>query len=339
MEIIILVLKIFGIAVLTLLGIAVSLFLAVLLIPIRYHLKGQAQSLGEMQGSIVVSWLLHLIHIRITYAQHEWSTVVRILGIPFPLLKHKEDSEKADSLKEETKEETKQETKQEIKQETKQEMKYPFSEESSEPLPVKLSKEEIPIGNFAAIQDLEMLEAEPDTRDKEVTNEKTPNDTTFHHKLLKWKDAIRTLYLKIKNTPRQILALFQTLKEKKEQGTKVLSDIIKIFTEKAYQDAVAHLFLELKYLLRHYTPKKVSGTLAFGMENPAQTGQLLGICSMLPFWYRYQITLQPDFESEKSYIKGNMNLTGHLRIIHLLRVVIRLLADSNIRRIIKQIRK
>ena len=73
MHVILTILKILGILLLVILGLLLAIVLSVLFVPVRYQLEGEKPSSGwsEANGKIRVSWLLHLIHLRIQYREKE----------------------------------------------------------------------------------------------------------------------------------------------------------------------------------------------------------------------------------------------------------------------------
>lgn len=128
---------------------------------------------------------------------------------------------------------------------------------------------------------------------------------------------------------------WEKLKHIKNQFT----DIKSIISEETNRNAVTALFQELKYLMKHYAPRKASGELLFGTDDPATTGQILGVISMIPFWYRYKISVIPDFTTEELYAKGHISVKGHMRNVHILLSGIRLIKNKDIRKLFNQIRR
>lgn len=117
-----------------------------------------------------------------------------------------------------------------------------------------------------------------------------------------------------------------------------LGNIKNIILEETNKNAAKTLFREFKHLMKHYAPRKASGEIQFGTENPADTGQILGVISLFPFWYRNKISVIPDFTADELYAKGNISLKGHIRSIHLFTSGIRLITNKDIRKLINQIR-
>ena len=84
MHVILTILKILGIILLVLLGLLLVIVLSVLFVPVRYCLEGEKSSPGwsEANGKVRVSWLLHLIHLRIQYREKELDWECYLFGVP-----------------------------------------------------------------------------------------------------------------------------------------------------------------------------------------------------------------------------------------------------------------
>lgn len=160
----------------------------------------------------------------------------------------------------------------------------------------------------------------------------------FFQKLKHFFGMIKTKWETLKETPRrlcrkfrQMQAKFRTLRQKVRWGRMELK-------RKENREAAAAVFRELKYLLKHVSPRKVKGEIAFGTDDPALTGQILGAISVLPFFYRYRISVMPDFAAEQYYLEGELMIKGHARMIHVLVSGFRLLKNRNIRSLIRRYR-
>ena len=88
MEILIVILKIFGIFLLILL---LAVF-ALIVVPVHYHMSIKVQE--EAEGKIVFHWLFHLMDLRIWYEKKEFSYKLRILGIIISLDREKKTKNK-----------------------------------------------------------------------------------------------------------------------------------------------------------------------------------------------------------------------------------------------------
>ena len=131
----------------------------------------------------------------------------------------------------------------------------------------------------------------------------------------------------------------RTKKAKVSHGTndekKLSFEVIKReLTDKHNHSVLKKLLLEIKYLLSHFGFRKIETNLVFSTGDPAYTGQVLGILSMIPALYRYEIKLIPDFEADEIYLKGTFFIAGKIRLIHVLMVVLRLIFDKEVRLVV-----
>lgn len=88
LHIILMILKILGILILSILSFGLCIGLLVLFCPIRYYLEGSIY--GKPKGHIRVSWLLRLVCVTFSYQENQFSYKFCILGIPLKKRKKKE---------------------------------------------------------------------------------------------------------------------------------------------------------------------------------------------------------------------------------------------------------
>lgn len=103
--------------------------------------------------------------------------------------------------------------------------------------------------------------------------------------------------------------------------------------------AIPHIWQELLYIIKHLKPKYIQADMTFSAGDPAITGQIIGICSLIPFMYKKDVHIYPDFTAEKFYIRGNFICKGHMQLWHVCLVILRIIRDKNIRRLIHKVRK
>ncbi len=82
------ILKILGIILLVSVGMILFLLVSILLVPIEYGGCGEKTE-SKMEGKLVVSWFLHLLHIQMVYKEEKATTEVYVLGIPVLALKNR----------------------------------------------------------------------------------------------------------------------------------------------------------------------------------------------------------------------------------------------------------
>lgn len=110
-------------------------------------------------------------------------------------------------------------------------------------------------------------------------------------------------------------------------------------TDAGNRRAVLHLLREVKKLLRHIGPRRVMADVSFSLGDPANTGYATAALSVCPFVYGKKCRITPDFVTEELYIRGWMDVRGHVCIVHAVAAALRLLFDRDIRRIIKKLRR
>ena len=120
----------------------------------------------------------------------------------------------------------------------------------------------------------------------------------------------------------------------KERIGKVLQ-VIKSFHE---QGVAAALFPELQKFLVRIRPRKIAGDVAFGFEDPATTGRVCGGMALVPYLFSTDLSLTPDFETEESYLDGNVRARGHIFIIHVILFLLVVFKKKEIRRFMHVIR-
>jgi len=127
-------------------------------------------------------------------------------------------------------------------------------------------------------------------------------------------------------------------KEKKKK-TNIFQAVKRELSDEKNKLAVSHVWREVIYLFSHIKPKTAAGEINFSTGDPALTGQVTGVLSLMPIFYRYKLHMYPDFTADKFYIQGYLTVKGHMALYHMVLILIRLFFDKNIRGLINKIRK
>ncbi len=110
-------------------------------------------------------------------------------------------------------------------------------------------------------------------------------------------------------------------------------------TDQANRHAVSSLFAELLKLLRSYKPRKLRAELSFSLADPALTGKVTGILSLMPWVYRYSCSIIPDFTSEKLYVEGEVQARGKVTVCVFLLSLLRLVRDKEFMKVVRRLLK
>lgn len=309
MGILILILKIIGV----LLAVLISLVAAVAAVPVRYRASVKVQD--EIEGKAVFHWLLHAVDIRLCYGHEGLAWKCRILGIP--ILGQQKGGQGVSGRQKERQEGASRQEESKTTEESEKREEEGSKDQAKKRVAKSIQRQKAEIVAFEEEQ--AKKEGRPATGTKIESESK--------------EEA---------GDPGRLGRLTSFLGEGQQKVSAIKARIHNIKTlifEETNQKAFRHILQELKCLLHHFAPRKASGAIEFGMGDPAQTGEVLGIISFLPFWAKYQVAVTPDFMAESMYVRGELSGRGHIRICHLLPSGIRLFKDKNIHRLIAAIRQ
>lgn len=99
--------------------------------------------------------------------------------------------------------------------------------------------------------------------------------------------------------------------------------------------AVSNIKRQCLFLWKKMRPKKIEGELIFGTGDPASTGQMLGAIAVFYGFYPEKLQIVPDFEEAR--FEGDIQLKGQIRLFYVIVTAIRLIADKNVRYMMKKI--
>lgn len=86
-------------------------------------------------------------------------------------------------------------------------------------------------------------------------------------------------------------------------------------------------------LFRHVLPRKLEGRIRFGFDDPSVTGKITGVAAIFYPAYAQHFSLEPDFQ--EVCFEADCKGRGRIQLGFFLYIIVRILLDSNVRRIIK----
>lgn len=308
MTVIWMILKTAGIVLLVILGLLLAALLAVLFVPVRYRADGSWRE--ELTASAAITWLLHLVSIRIAY-EKELSVRVSVCGIRIKTEKKAEPSGSG-------------------RHGTSASAPEPASASESEPaakpdagtIPGAMP-ETAPEAQAAGGQENPKA---PDTakapepgKDPEVSKDKQRFSFDALKKRLaaawrKLQGSLRNIRGTAKRLYRQFI-YYKAIWDREE-------------TQQAFHLASA----QLCRTLRHVLPRRINVRAAVGTGDPASTGQVLAVQGILYPWLGDKVQIVPDFEERR--FEGEFHLKGQLRAGVVGFYALRLMLDKNVRRLI-----
>ncbi len=113
-----------------------------------------------------------------------------------------------------------------------------------------------------------------------------------------------------------------------------LEQLWQFFMEEENRKTLRLIFRQVKAVLRHLLPRRIRADVVFGFDNPATTGQVLAICSLVYAWYGESIRLTPVFDEK--ILEAQVEIKGRVRLGTLLVLALRVLFNKNFRVLVKR---
>ena len=151
-----------------------------------------------------------------------------------------------------------------------------------------------------------------------------------------YKKKFVSVFGKISKTIRSIVEKIKAIPQKLKNIGGKIKKVNQWIQDEQNRSAVRFVLSAVIGLLKKYGPKHMKADVAYGMEDPAATGQVLAVLSVLPFLYYDKVSIMPDFEAERFYIEGSWDIRGRIQVIHLLKAAIQIWRNPDVKHFIKQ---
>ena len=204
------------------------------------------------------------------------------------------------------------------------------------PLSVFLRKKKEPAvekqkTNKPAVEKQNINKPQHDANGDKETDTSCKSEKITFFKIIKSKiQKIIDLFNSIIN---QIKLFFTDIKEKKDRIKRYLS-ILK-------SDAAKASFLlckkKLFKILKHFIPRKMHANITYGLSDPADTGYILALYSILPEAFGKKVVLYPDFN--QAVFKCDFRMKGLIRMWTLLHQILSVIVDKNCKNFYKTLKK
>lgn len=296
MTVLLSILKILGIILLCILGLLVLLIMLLLFAPVSYRIRGETRQ-GQTTLKVHGAWCLMALRFSFLMEQGKQLAVLKIFGIK--AWKYPSDEKSKQKVE-----------KKKVKKKPKKK-----SGEKSHKEPEKDLEQNSP----AVVQE-EQTEKQHEQKRQKKTHKKK-----FVSVFGKISKTIRSIVEKIKAIPQKL----------KNIGSKI-KKVNQWIQDEQNRSAVRFALGKVIGLLKKCGPKHMKADVAYGMEDPAATGQVLAVLSVLPFLYYDKVSIMPDFEAERFYIEGSWDIKGRIQVIHLLKAAIQIWRNPDVKHFIKQ---
>ena len=343
------ILKVIGIVLLVILALLLAILLAVLFVPLRYEFSSsgkydkEAEKAPEYQVKAGVSWLLRLVSVRILAGGEGTQVRVRLFGIPLGGRKERRKEEPAEkSRKKEKRREKRAQTEKPAKgRRTRAEE---WTERAEKPAEGQREPVEDGTGErqeqaegsgweeFPQDALLGTAEAEPKALEEEKEAEKKEEKKSPPQKLLAFLRKIRDLF---RGFFRNLRSSFEKIRGKIRRIFDMAEEIREFLEAEENQEAFRYVKGEAGRLFRHVLPRKLSGAVRFGLEDPAATGKVLMALGIAYPLLGSRLSVTPVFEN-KFYVEGSLFFKGRIRAFSLLIIGIRVWFNKKFRGLLKR---
>lgn len=354
LSVILFILKIIGIVLLALFCLLLFLVLVVLFVPVRYRVLVEHGNGFRLEGR--VSWLLHILHGRISLMDDQRHILLRIFGFPFYDSNNPGKSrrrrpgnnsraDRIDKLKNISRKET---ADTDIHNKVSEE-RIPTATQITKSTELLTHNEEQENKEFEN-KELENNELSKDEltnkelTDKELTNkeqeykeqeykEQEKNEQDYEERGL-----LQRLLHARKRFKARMIRFFRDLKKKLKNRLARMLDLKRrislareFIRDEINQEGIKVTFESTLKLLKHLFPTKLKSRLIFGTGDPCSTGQALGAFAILYSFYGDHIEITPDFENK--VFEGKHYARGRIRIWTILIIVSKLLLDKKFKQL------
>lgn len=314
-QILLLIFKIIGITILAILGLILLVLALVLFVPVFYKVR-IIHNPQETKITGKVSFLWPAIVVIVQYFK-KLSYKVKLFGISL-LDSEKPKKEKTPKKKKEKK----------PKQKKAKKKKKGKSGNVIETVP----EEEI----FAPLENpgtLPKAEPEDEASFENVAEESESFEETTE-KPAQDKEKKPGIFAKIKA---KIQKLRETISKTIAKIKKLLhqkDEVQRILEKPETKTAMKFVWSKLGRLLKHILPRKIKGYLAYGADNPATTGQVLGILSVLYARTGQLLEIRPNFTEKQ--LECDVLIKGRIQVFTLLVIAVKVALNKELRQVIKE---
>ena len=318
-HILFMILKALGILLLVLLFLVLLIVCTVLFLPFCYR----AQVLKEEEGfacvkaSGRVSWLFGAVALTASYEEQKPEAQILLFGASLETWKRRLKKIRRGEASVPRTEEN--ETENALEAEKTAEQKAPDQKEKQQKVTAQKEQPE--------------QEQEPDAPKKSILERFFGRIEYLPEKLLNLASRLLQTAFRLLELPFRLL---EKLEQKIQAGRRLKrkwESVKKFFRSKMFREALLHAKKEVLYFLKKAAPKKVTGTVRFGFDDPALIGETLGILGMIYGKLPKDLSIQPDFEQE--ILQGDVRMKGSFQAVTAAGIALRLFRDQNLRKTIR----
>lgn len=325
LHIILLILKIIGIIIAVILGLAVALLLIVLFVPIRYVIDAGCHD-KKLKAHVKVTWIMHIFRGVISYDEEFFYS---IKALWFNIYSSDAESKKEKRPKKNTENNTKEKnTKNKHIDAIEDKADNAVSKDKQD------SVDEAGLEEADCIQKKLSLEKSHDEV-KESDEKSTIEENGKLHTLV---NKIKNVYYKIKAFIRRAIDTVKAALNKSQAAADTIkhkyTEIRNKVTDPENIELVRFLWTQIKAVMNIIKPAKYNINIRYGFEDSATTGWVAVRLAVLYGLMGMDVSIIPDFDN--SIFEGDIYMKGRFNLYSFLIIAVRLYRNKSFRKLINR---
>lgn len=327
LHIILLILKIIGIIIAVILGLAVALLLIVLFVPVRYVIDAGCHD-KKLKAHVKVTWIMHIFRGVISYDEELFYS---IKALWFNIYSSDAESKKEKRPKKNTENNTKEKN-------TKNKHIDAIEDKADNAVSKdkKDSVDEAGLEEADCIQKKLSLEKLHD--EVKESDEKSTIDIEENGKLHTLVNKIKNVYYKIKAFIRRAIDTVKAALNKSQAAADTIkhkyTEIRNKVTDPENIELVRFLWTQIKAVMNIIKPAKYNINIRYGFEDSATTGWVAVRLAVLYGLMGMDVSIIPDFDN--SIFEGDIYMKGRFNLYSFLIIGVRLYRNKSFRKLINR---
>lgn len=325
LHIILLILKIIGIIIAVILGLAVALLLIVLFVPVRYVIDAGCHD-KKLKAHVKVTWIMHIFRGVISYDEELFYS---IKALWFNIYSSDAESKKEKRPKNNTENNTKEKnTKNKHIDAIEDKTDNAVSKDKQD------SVDETGLEEADCIQKKLSLEKSHD----EVKDSDEKSTIEENGKLHTLVNKIKNVYYKIKAFIRRAIDTVKAALNKSQAAADTIkhkyTEIRNKVTDPENIEFVRFLWTQIKAVMNIIKPAKYNVNIRYGFEDSATTGWVAVRLAVLYGLMGMDVSIIPDFDN--SIFEGDIYMKGRFNLYSFLIIGVRLYRNKSFRKLINR---
>lgn len=325
LHIILLILKIIGIIIAVILGLAVALLLIVLFVPVRYVIDAGCHD-KKLKAHVKVTWIMHIFRGVISYDEELFYS---IKALWFNICSSDAESKKEKRPKKNTENNTKEKN-----------TKNKHIDAIEDKADNAVSKDKQDGVDKAGLEEADCIQKKLSLEKSHDEVKESDEKSTIEEngKLHTLVNKIKNVYYKIKAFIRRAIDTVKAALNKSQAAADTIkhkyTEIRNKVTDPENIELVRFLWTQIKAVMNIIKPAKYNINIRYGFEDSATTGWVAVRLAVLYGLMGMDVSIIPDFDN--SIFEGDIYMKGRFNLYSFLIIAVRLYRNKSFRKLINR---